>query len=166
MKTLHSLRWLASATLIGTLAFTTLGVSAQPMPDAGPMMHHATQGKWHEKMLAQWEKHHQALKAKLHLTPAQESAWQTFSEAIKPPTTPPVQAINREDLQRLTTPERIQKMNAFHEARVQEMQTRMKQRSDATLAFYNQLTPEQQKIFDAESLPRTPLFQGGEAKAR
>ena len=57
-------------------------------------------------------------------------------------------------------------MNAFHEARVQEMQTRMKQRSDATLAFYNQLTPEQQKIFDAESLPRTPLFQGGEAKAR
>lgn len=166
MKFTHSLRWIACATVCGALAFSTLGASAQPMPPAdGTMMHHPMDAKWHEKMLAHWEKHHQALKAKLQLTAAQEPAWQVFTAAVKPTAMPKFEPINREELEKLTTPERIQKLTALHNARFQEMQTHMKQHADATLAFYNQLTPEQQKTFDAESLPHARHEHGDKAKA-
>jgi periplasmic protein CpxP/Spy len=53
-------------------------------------------------------------------------------------------------MEKLTTPERIDKMRAM---RVQR-DTEMDKRADATKAFYATLNAEQKKIFDAEAMNR------------
>jgi hypothetical protein len=40
------------------------------------------------------------------------------------------------------------------------MQTHIKQRTEATRTFYNQLSVEQQKVFDAETLPEPSRWKG------
>lgn len=142
------------------LALTALGLSlgvtaqAQPMMDDGPWhggphfeRHRAQMQKFQEKRLA-------ALKAKLKLTAAQEPAWQQFAQAHQPPATPQGTRLDRESLFKLTTPERLDRMQQAFDARHTVMHERMKQHADATRQFYAQLTPEQQKVFDAETLPR------------
>ena len=54
-------------------------------------------------------------------------------------------------MEKMTTPERLEKMGAMHEAHMTAMQSLMKERQEAVLTFYNQLNPDQQKIFDAQS---------------
>jgi hypothetical protein len=63
-------------------------------------------------------------------------------------------------LAKLSTPERMEKMNAVHEANIAIMQTHMKQRTEATRLFYNQLSAEQQKVFDAETLSEHSRWKG------
>ena len=66
----------------------------------------------------------------------------------------------RDTLAKLSTLERMDKMNAVHEANLATMQAHMKQRNEATRAFYNQLSAEQQKVFDAETLPEHSRWKG------
>lgn len=87
-----------------------------------------------------------ALKAKLQLTPAQQTAWETYAGAFAPPAVPPGP---REDLAKLSTPERLDRMQARQAAH----QARFARMADATRGFYAQLTPQQQKTFDAETVP-------------
>jgi hypothetical protein len=54
----------------------------------------------------------------------------------------------------------MEKMNAWHDANLATMQNHIKQRTDATRAFYNQLRVEQQKVFDAETLPEQAHWKG------
>ena len=96
-------------------------------------------GQHHLKQLAQ-------LKTQLQLQPAQEAAWTSFTQAMQPPATPPARP-DRSALEKLRTPERIDQMEALHAQR----QAEMKQRGEAAKAFYAQLSPEQQKTFDARS---------------
>ena len=104
------------------------------------------------KMQAQMAKHQAALKAKLKITPAQEGAWTAFTAAMQPPArmmerhTPE----QRAEFDKLTTPERIDKMKALRTQRMTEMNAEMDKRGEATKAFYAVLSPEQQKTFDAE----------------
>ncbi|MFT4189932.1 MAG: Spy/CpxP family protein refolding chaperone [Comamonas sp.] len=100
------------------------------------------------------------LKAKLAITPQQEAAWKAWTEAGKPPqrpAAPPDAKAEREDFAKLTTPERIDRLHALKAQRDLE-QT---QRDNATKAFYASLTPAQQKVFDAETLPPPPGPRGG-----
>ncbi len=93
--------------------------------------------KFMEKRLAVL---HDALK----LTPAQAPAWNSFVEKSKPPV-----AAGRPDfeaLSKLPTPERLDRMQAL----AKERQDRMAARTSAVKEFYAQLSPEQQKVFDAE----------------
>ncbi|MDT4860280.1 LTXXQ motif family protein [compost metagenome] len=53
----------------------------------------------------------------------------------------------REDWSKLTTPQRLDKMQALRA----ERDAQMAKRIDATKSFYAALTPEQQKVFDAQS---------------
>ena len=99
------------------------------------------------RMQAMFAKHLANLKAKLKITAEQETAWNSFTDAIKPPATPP-QHPDHAEWAKLTTPERIDRMQAMHSARAAEMS----KRADATKTFYAALTPDQQKVFDAESL--------------
>ena len=132
----------------------SLGLSAyaQPFEGAGPWAgerfehHRAQMAKFHEKRLA-------ALKAKLKLTANQEAAWNTFVQAHQPPANAFVHRPDREALAKLNTPERLDEMQKQFDAHHAAMQTHMKQSADATRQFYAQLTPEQQNVFDAESLP-------------
>jgi protein CpxP len=145
----------------------TLGTSvyAQPLED-GPgwgaerMEHHRAQmAKIHERRLT-------ALKAKLQLTPDQEAAWNNFARAHQPPSVARWPHADREALAKLRTPERLDEVQKQFEAHHNAMQSHMRQVEGATRQFYALLTPEQQKVFDAETLPPSGSPHGREPKAR
>jgi hypothetical protein len=96
------------------------------------------------------------LHAKLQLSQGQEYAWSQFAATFQPPATPP-QRPDRAAFEAMTTPERIDQMRAMRDRR----QVEMDRRAEATKAFYAQLTPEQKKTFDAESLRMFKRGHGG-----
>ena len=106
------------------------------------------------KMQAQMAKRQAEMKAKLKITPAQESAWTAFTAAIQPPARmmggERPMATQRAELDKLTTPERLDKMRTMRTQRMTEMNAEMDKRGEATKTFYAALNPEQQKTFDAE----------------
>ncbi|MDN4589724.1 hypothetical protein DBA29_14605 [Xenophilus aerolatus] len=111
-----------------------------------------------------------ALKDKLQLSAQQQGAWTSYTTALQPPAMPKPEdrAARRAEFEKLTTPERIDRM----QARQAERSAMFAKRADATKAFYAQLTPAQQKTFDAESLRMGPRGHGhhghrphGEAQA-
>ncbi len=89
--------------------------------------------------------HLAALKTRLKITPEQEGAWSAFTQSM----TPPAGMWQRPDpveMDKLTTPERIDKMRALRS----EHQAAMDKHADAIKTFYAALTAEQKKVFDAE----------------
>jgi Spy/CpxP family protein refolding chaperone len=156
-----------AATLAALGLAVSLSAHAQPMGGMGMPAdamvghpHMSNGSKQHTHMAQSWEARQKELKAKLKLSSTQEDAWNIFAQAMKPSSKPPLAALDREALAKLSTPERIDKMSAFHEAHHAEMQSHMKQRNDGAKQFYGQLTAEQQKVFDAETLPRAPHPMG------
>ena len=130
--------------------------SAEAMPDqphANAKMAHrdaaATQAMRAQRMAE--------MKARLKITPAQESAWTTFTAPMTPPTggmgwhQSPEQ---RAEMDKLATPERIDKMRALRTQRMAQMNALADQRGDATKVFYAQLSVEQKAVFDAEHKSR------------
>jgi Skp family chaperone for outer membrane proteins len=83
---------------------------------------------------------------KLALLPNQEPAWTTFIASLALPTPPDAatRAAMRAAWEKLTAPERAQKM--IDQLKVHE--TELGTRLVALKAFYAQLTPAQQKLFD------------------
>jgi hypothetical protein len=127
------------------------------MMGAGGMMHegmgHPGMGKMDPaKMQVRMEKRQAALKAALKLTPAQEGAWTTFTAALKPPADMMGKRADHAEIAKLPTPERIDKMKALHAQHVADMNAAMDKRGEATKAFYATLTPEQQKVFDTNTM--------------
>ena len=103
------------------------------------------QGKHRADRMAKMDK----LKAELKLAPEQEAAWSAFVErTAHEPRMAGKNGAQREDWSKLTTPERLDKMQARHAERGEQMA----QRIDATKGFYAALTPEQQKTFDSQSM--------------
>ena len=90
------------------------------------------------------------LKAKLNITPAQEGAWTAFTTSMKPSGAMGANRPDHAELAKLTTPERIDKMQALHTQRMADMNAEMTKHNDATKTFYATLTAEQKKVFDAE----------------
>lgn len=88
-----------------------------------------------------------ALKTELQLTPAQEPAWNAFIARTQTQARPARQG-NREDWSKLTTPQRLDKMQAMKV----ERDTAMAQRVDAIKSFYASLNADQQKVFDSKHL--------------
>jgi hypothetical protein len=85
------------------------------------------------------------LKETLKITPEQEPAWNAFLARTAPE--PRMERTGeREDWSKLTTPQRLDKM----QARQAERAAKMTQRFDATRSFYAALSAEQQKVFDAQ----------------
>ena len=140
--------------LAGLLALSGFAALAQ-MPSsgghggmmAGPAdgMHQGMRHRDPARMQARMDQHAAALKARLKLTPAQEGAWTTFVAAHKMPADMMAKGPDRATMDKLSTPERLERMKAM---RSQHMAA-MDQRDEATKAFYATLTPEQQKVFDA-----------------
>jgi hypothetical protein len=88
----------------------------------------------------------------LHLSPDQDPAWRTYTTAIAP--TAAMQQRHRSSgdlLPLVPTPRRI----ALIEANLGYDQADFRRQSAAVLAFYNQLTADQQRTFDRETLPPT-----------
>ena len=87
-------------------------------------------------------------KQSLQLSAAQEPAWNTFMASMQPGERPQrMERMQRQELQQLSTPERIERMRAQRA----ERQAQAERRADATLAFYAELNPAQQKTFDAHT---------------
>lgn len=146
--------------IAATLLALGLAAGAQPMPAPAPATpgaghhmdgHHKNMMERHHgrfdpaKMQERRAARQAALKQKLQLSPGQETAWLAYTGAMQPPAN--LQRPDRAEFAKLTTPERIDRMRALRSARMAEMD----KRADATKTFYASLTPEQKKVFDAET---------------
>lgn len=96
-----------------------------------------------ERMASRMAEHQARLHDALKLTPAQESAWKAYVEKTKPPvaSTPP---LTREAMEKLSTPERMEKMQEAAKLHL----TAMEKHTAALKEFYATLSPEQKKTFD------------------
>ena len=85
------------------------------------------------------------LKSKLNLQAAQEPAWNSFAQSMQHPASmaPP----ERASFEKMTTPDRLDQMQAMKVQRDAHMQ----QRAEATKAFYAALNAEQKQVFDKET---------------
>ena len=147
------------ALMVGLIAGSgILAASSFAMTAGGPAGKDGCEARHGQKDRARWEARHaerlSELKEKLKLRADQEAAWNAYVDATAPATARPGadrQAM-RESFEKLKTPQRLDRMLAMSEAR----RTRMLERSRAIKAFYAQLTPAQQSVFDAEFNARWP----------
>ena len=165
------------ASALGATAFAQNATPGTPPEGRGGMQHQmgkmgageqgkgqgqgAGQGKGPGFMQERMQAHRQArgekrlaeLKTKLKITAAQEGAWTTFAAAMKPPAAGAMgvrhDPAQHAEMQKLTTPERIEKMRAMRQGRQTLMNAEMDKRADATKAFYAALSSEQKAVFDA-----------------
>jgi len=104
-------------------------------------------GQRGEAMSQHWQEHMARraaeLKAKLQLRPEQEQDWARYLEALKP-AQPPIRP-DPQELARLSTPERLDRMRTLRQQREAEME----RREAATRSFYATLDADQKKAFDA-----------------
>lgn len=141
----------SAALLVGasTVALARGGSDCGPMGGmSGDMPNGPRAEKMQARMGEQFAKRQTELKAKLKLTADQEGAWTAFNTAMTPPNLASMPHMSPADMQNLTTPQRIEKMQALKA----ERDTQMGKRLEATKAFYATLTPEQQKVFDAQTM--------------
>lgn len=140
------------ATLLATSALAVLAQAAGgPPPQEGAGMQQSEpehRAHRHERMKAHMAKRAAELKAELKLTPEQESSWNAYLATMKP-SAPPARP-QREDIAKLSTPERLDKMREMRQQREAEFD----KRDAATRSFYAGLSPEQQKTFDARTARR------------
>ena len=150
MKLVHKHIIIASMlACVGMAATAQTPAAATDAPKGPPATHerHERMGRPDPaKMQAFQAKRQTALKEKLKITPAQEAAWTSFTTATQ--MQPKGPRPDRAEFEKLTTPQRIDKMREMRAKRDAEMD----RRADATKAFYGQLDAEQKKTFDAASL--------------
>ena len=147
---------LLSMALAGASA-SMVAVAQTPGMGMGMMAHSGAKdhgrmapARMQQKMAA----HAAELKAKLKLNGAQEESWTLFVAAMQPPADAGKNLGRenrqkmREEWKKLTTPQRIERMNTMKAQR----DTQMGKRQEATLAFYRTLSAEQQQVFDAHAM--------------
>ncbi|MEY4295511.1 MAG: hypothetical protein RLY82_1199 [Pseudomonadota bacterium] len=158
-------------------AQTMAPAPAGAQPQMQDKMHRGDHSSMRERMFGNHQervaKRQAELKAKLKITPAQEGAWTTFAAAMQPPANmaggmmgmrhdPKVKA----EMEKLTTPERIDKMHAMRAERMKTMGAEMEKRGAATKAFYAVLTSEQKAVFDAVAMHGGRHGMGGDRHGR
>jgi len=140
------------------LAAGAWALRAQAEEVAVPIANHAmqAQGCHHmmngERMGAMHKAHLAAIKKQLSLTPEQDAAWGRWVESIKPVDGMRHSEMKMADWTGLTTPQRLDKMQAMHEEHSQRMSQSLARHSEATKTFYAALTEAQQKTFDQMTL--------------
>ncbi|MFN3523148.1 MAG: Spy/CpxP family protein refolding chaperone [Phenylobacterium sp.] len=96
------------------------------------------------------------LKAILQLSASQDAAVAEFVSATAPPDPEDLPLADRQALEQMTTPQRLDQM-----AKMQaEAGARIARAADATRAFYAALTPSQKAAFDALPPPAVMGFAG------
>lgn len=96
------------------------------------------------------------LYAALHITEAQEPAWKQYTSSHQLPQRPA--QLNAEPA--TDAPTRMEQRAALHNAIGEHLQAQVK----ATRALYDQLTPEQRKVFDDFHAPKS--YRGHHGHAR
>lgn len=137
----------AATALLASFALPSYAQTAAPAaPAAATAPKHDRAMHKHGDRMEHMQQRIAKLKADLKLTPAQETAWNTYAATFKPGERP--QRMEREDFAKLTTPQRIDKMREMRAQRAADAD----RRGEATKAFYAQLDASQQKTFDAATL--------------
>lgn len=135
-------------TLLATLVVITSSMSltafAQAPNHAGHGMMNDARREAHRTERQQ--KHLDEMKVFLQLQASQEGAWNAFESVMKSPMKRPSPA-SMAELEKLSTPERIDKMMAIKAEHDAEISKRM----NASQTFYATLTPAQQKVFDTQT---------------
>jgi Spy/CpxP family protein refolding chaperone len=127
------------ATCVGAGSFAAF---AQTPPAGAPQKQ--DRGAMMEHMKERMQKRAAELHDKLKLNASQEAAWKTYMAKMQPGQ-PPARP-DRAEMEKLSAPERMDRMLAL----MKEHEKRMEARVAATKEFYAVLTPEQQKTFNAE----------------
>ena len=148
----RSKSWLAVALMAAAAAAAT---AQTPMPASGEASAQASEQRANPREADRRAERHAErhaermadLKQRLQITRAQEGAWNQFVSAMQPPARQPEPGADRHAFERLTTPERLDRMQAMHAKR----QNRMAARNQAIKQFYSQLSAEQQKVFDQQT---------------
>lgn len=143
-------RRIAAAAVMAALALPVLAQPAPSMPPAAGASAQQAQkpGDWQQRRQAHMAQRANALKGQLKLTPEQEPAWTAFMAAMQPAEGPArLDRLDRKEMEKLTTPERIDRMRALRAQYAAEAD----RRGEAAKTFYAALTPEQQKTFDAQA---------------
>ena len=143
MNTFHRIELSAALLITSSIHLTGLAQPANSPQGGRPMMGSAQMESHRE---ARHQKHLNELKSALQLDSTQESAWHAFSAEMKAPVKRPTRP-QAAEMEKMTTPERIDKMMAFKSERDAEMNKRI----TATKTFYASLNPAQQKVFDAHT---------------
>lgn len=159
MKTLH--KNLLAAALVAVIGASAVAQTPAPAHTGAPgpaelMAHRGMDpAQMQEMRQVRSERRLAALKLKLQISGAQEGAWNTWASTMKPGA--PLARMDRAELERMTTPERIDRMRAHRATRIAEMD----RRADATKVFYGALNADQKKVFDGESLRMLGGNRGG-----
>ena len=115
----------------------------QASPQAEAQKHTQRHAERMERMQKKMADRQAQLKTELKLTTEQEPAWNAFVARTQPQGRPAAHA-PREDWSKLTTPQRLDKMQAMKA----ERDARMSQRTEAIKSFYAVLNVDQKKVFD------------------
>lgn len=132
-------RLLIATTALALLAGTT-AMAQIPQRGDGPRHEHMSQ-----RMADRMAERQSQLKAALKITPEQEPAWTRYVSTQRPPQRG--MAFDRSAWSQMTTPQRLDQMQA-HKA---ERDAHMNQRVEATRALYAALNADQQKVFDSQA---------------
>jgi Spy/CpxP family protein refolding chaperone len=134
---------LSTLALAGALALTCAGASfAQPAPTERPGAMRMQRPDPAERA----ERRAEHLRAALQLRPEQDAALRAFIDAQRPPEGARERMQDRRQADGpMTTPQRLDQMRQ----RMAQRQAQFERRADATLRFYAQLSPSQQRAFDA-----------------
>ena len=134
----------ASTTAAGT---TQLAQAATPAKPAAPTAEQRDQKRAEHiaRMQQKMAERQAVFKTELKLTPEQEPAWNAFVARTQPQARP-ARDHTREDWSKLTTPQRLDKMQALKA----ERDAAMAKRTDAIKSFYAALNADQQKVFDSK----------------
>lgn len=135
---INTLAALGGVILATATAGTSLAQAAPQAPRPG------VERDWRPDPAAMAERRAERLRAVLQLRPDQEAALKTYLEAGKRPEGAR-QRGERARLAEMTTPQRLDAART----RMTERMARFDQRAAATKRFYAQLSPAQQKAFDA-----------------
>jgi protein CpxP len=150
----HTARQLITAALLASFGLIAAAQPAAPSQGGAPMQRGERMGRFdpaqmqqrmQERMQERIARRQAKLKETLQITPPQEGAWTAWTSAMRPPAN--WKRTDRAELQRLPTPERIDRMRVL---RVERMAT-MDRRADATKVFYATLNPVQKRVFDLET---------------
>jgi protein CpxP len=157
MKSLFT-RALPATAIAVAISAGALSAFAQNAPTATPGTSPSSEQRAHrhdgkqrhaeraQRMEQRAAEHQARLKASLQLSPAQEPAWNAFVARMQPAERPAQPRLDREALAKLSTPERLDRVEALKA----ERDRAMAQRHEAIRSFYAQLNPAQQKAFDAQ----------------
>lgn len=151
----YSPKQLIAASVLASLGLAAAAQTLPAPPATGPgrsgqerMMERHDPARIQQFKQERRAQQRERLKETLQITPAQEGAWTAWTAALQPPAN--WKRPDRAEFERLTTPERIDRMRALRTERM----ARMDQRAEATKVFYGALNPIQQRVFDLETARR------------